>query len=159
MQRCSGEALQRDRHRGRSKPYLTLTVDPEDGESELLGKYVATLQSNVRVGSNYIDGHLAYVEDYTGFSGDPKLQEGNYLALKFEAPEDATVTIQLIGGEVVRDPVALDQDMNCVLRISDPSKQKLKTVTSMTGAEDVVRIFRLSGLECDPKPEEESAGD
>lgn len=65
------------------------------------------------------------------------------------------MTIQLIGGAVVRDPVTLDQDMNCVLRISDPSKQKLKTVTSMAGAEDVVRIFRLSGLECDPKPEED----
>ena len=110
------------------------------------------MQSNVRMGSNYINGHLAYITDYTGFSGDPELQSGNYLAVKFEATEDATVTIQLIGGAVVRDPVTLDSDMNAVLRISDPTNQKLKVVVTKNGYEDLTKIYKLGGLTCDPAP-------
>ena len=72
------------------------------------------------------------------------------MALKFEAPEGSTTTIQVIGGEIVRNPVELDSDMNAVVRISDPSKQKFKVVTSMDGAEDIVKIYHLAGLKLLP---------
>ena len=86
------------------------------------------------------------VDDYTGFSGDTALQSGHYLALKFETEENATTTIQLIGGEVVRDPVELDSDMNVVLRISDPMRQRLKVVTTMDDYQTTEKIYRLTGL-------------
>ena len=70
------------------------------------------------------------------------------MALKFEAPEGSTTTIQMIGGEVVRDPVELDSDMNAVIRVADPSRQKFKVVTSMDGAEDIVKVYHLAGLKC-----------
>lgn len=41
---------------------------------------------------------MKYVDDYTGYSGDPDLQEGNYLALHASADEGATITAELIGG-------------------------------------------------------------
>ena len=73
------------------------------------------------------------------------------MALKFEAPEGSTTTIQMIGGEVVRDPVELDSDMNAVIRVADPSRQKFKVVTSMDGAEDIVKVYHLAGLKCLPQ--------
>lgn len=103
------------------------------------------------VSSSRIAGTLNYVTDYTGFSGDPELQSGHYMALKFEAPEGSTTTIQMIGGAVVRDPVELDSDMNAVIRVTDASKQKLRVVTTMTGADDVVKEYHLTGLKCLPQ--------
>lgn len=66
--------------------------------------------------------------------------------MKFEATEGATTTIQLIGGDVVRNPVELDSDMNAVLKITDPSKQRLKIVSTLDGHSDFVKIYRLPGL-------------
>lgn len=129
---------------------IALVVEPEDDESELLGKVVSTLQSDVDVTESRISGNLEFIDDYTEFSGDPALQSGHYLALKFEATEGATVTIQLIGGEVVRDPVELDIDMNAVLRITDPSKQKLKVVATKADYTSVTKIYTLSGLRLQP---------
>ncbi len=107
---------------------------------------MSELQNDVKVGSNFINGNLAYVTDYTGFSGDISLQSGNYLALKFEATEDATVTVQLIGATVNPNPVELDSDMNMVLRITDPATQKIKVVVSKDGYEDLTRTYRMNTL-------------
>lgn len=111
---------------------------------------VSDLQSNLTVSSSRIAGTLKYVTDFTAFSGDPAEQQGNYMALKFEAPEGSTTTIQMIGLEPVNNPTTLDSDMNAVIRVRDASKQKLRVVTSMDGAEDVVRVFHLAGLKCLP---------
>ena len=70
------------------------------------------------------------------------------MALKFEIPEGATATIQMIGGQVVREPSTLDQDLNAVVRVADPVHQKLKVVVSMTDMDDLVKIYDLSGLVC-----------
>ena len=112
----------------------------------MLGKTVSDLQSDVKVGSAFINGNLAYTTGYTGFSGNSELQSGNYLALKFEATEDATVTVQLIGALVTPNPIELDSDMNMVLRITDPANQKIKVVVSKDGYEDLVKTYRLTGL-------------
>lgn len=104
------------------------------------------MQDGLTVTSNRISGNLAFIDDYTGFSGDTSLQEGHYMALKFTAPEDSIVTIQMIGGEVVRDPVALDQDMNAVLRVADQMHQKLKVVVKKDGYDDLIKEYSLTGL-------------
>lgn len=62
---------------------------------DLLGKVVGDLQKNVGVSADNIVGTLKYVEDYTGFSGDPAEQQGNYIAFKVGYDGDYTnITIQ-----------------------------------------------------------------
>lgn len=96
------------------------------------------------VNDNFISGTLKYVTGYTGFSSDPEEQEGNYLALKFAATEGATTTIFLTNGKGT-SPVELDDDMNCVVRISDKNKQKFIVRTTK---DDLVieKKFSLSSL-------------
>jgi len=72
------------------------------------------------------------------------------MALKFEAPEGSTTTIQMLGGDVVRPPVELDSDMNAVVRVTDPVKQTFKVVTTMDGADDIVKVYYLAGLKLLP---------
>lgn len=129
---------------------VSLTVEPEDGETELFGKYVEDLQEDVLVGNNSISGNLKYVTEYTGFSGDPNEQEGHYLALKFEATEGATTTVEIIGGD--HGPVELDSDMNIVCRIKN-NHQKIKVVTSLDGA-SITKVYDLSTLELLPPTNE-----
>ena len=71
-----------------------------DVHASVLGYTVSDLQSDVTVNSNEISGTLAYVTDFTGFSGDPELQKGNFLALSFDSdPAADKMTVQLMGGE------------------------------------------------------------
>lgn len=104
------------------------------------------MQDDLVVTGTSISGNLAFVENYTEFSGDVSLQEGHYMALKFTAPEDSITTIQMIGGEIVRDPVTLDEDMNAVIRVADPANQKLKVVVKKDGFDDLVVEYDLSGI-------------
>lgn len=60
---------------------------------------------------------MHYVEGYTGFSGDPEEQEGNYLALHLEDDDATSVSVKVVGSE--HDPVTLDPDGLLVLRIRD----------------------------------------
>ena len=88
---------------------------------------------------------MKYVTGYTGFSGDPDLQEGNFLAFKV-APslgEDATYTIEIINGH--SGPAQLDSDMNAVIRIESNSTQSLKLVGTLDD-KSVERIYSFAGL-------------
>ncbi len=49
---------------------------------DLLGKVVGDLQADVGVSLENILGTLSLVKEYTGFSGDPEEQTGNYIAFK-----------------------------------------------------------------------------
>ena len=106
------------------------------------------LQTDIEVTSSLVSGTLYYVDDFDEFSpGTPELCEGHYVALKFEAPEDSTVTIQVFDNDVARSaPKALDSDMNAIIRVVDPANMKLKVVVSMTDAEDLEKTYRFSGL-------------
>lgn len=128
---------------GRNVFSVSLTVDPEDDETELFGKEVGELQSGIYVHDDHITGTLKYVTDYTGFSGNPELQKGNFLALKFEATEGSTTTVEVLGGH--SGPVTLDEDMNIVLRIENKYSQKIKVVTTKSGI-SITRIFGLGTL-------------
>ena len=123
---------------------ISLAVEPEDPETDLLGKTAAELQENVLVNSDHITGTLKYVTGYTGFSGKAEEQEGNYLALKMTATEGATTTVLLTNGTVNR-PVELDSDMNIVLRITNPAIQKVVVTTTKDGYE-VSKTYSLSSL-------------
>ena len=60
---------------------VTINFDIAAG-ADLLGKVVGDLQKNVAESAKSVIGTLKYVEEYTGFSSDPKQQQGNFLAFK-----------------------------------------------------------------------------
>lgn len=115
-----------------------------DTAEDLFGKTVDELQQDVSVGKTGITGTLYYVDDYTGFSGDPELQSGNYLALHCEVPgaSDATITVTLT------NPVTLEEDGDIVLRIRDKDSQTVTVVADVDG-KTITKEFALTGLTCE----------
>lgn len=111
----------------------------------MLGKTAADLQENVAISGREITGTLKLVTDYTGFSSATDEQSGNYLALHVtQEPEDATVTVELIGGK--NGAVELDDDDGLiVLKIADTAKQSVK-VTVTNGEDTATKTYSLKGL-------------
>ena len=125
---------------------VTLTVSPTDPTTTRYGKEVDDLQSNIEIneGSRQIVGTLRYVTGYTGWSGDPDLQSGNYLALDFTAtPAEAEIYLEVIGGASEGNPI-LCNDGYCVFRITD-RKQKIK-VRTVSGDNVIERVYGLGSL-------------
>ena len=123
---------------------MSLSVKPEDGEANLFGKTVNSLQENIVIGESEITGTLKYVNGYVDFSSNTSEQSGNYLALKIEAePAEAETVVELVGG--TKGPVALDDDMNIVLLIKNKDTQSIK-VTITHNEESITKIYGLSGL-------------
>ena len=58
-------------------------------------------------------------------------------------PEDATVTVELIGGK--NGAVELDDDGLIVLKIADTAKQSVK-VTATNGEDTATKTYSLKGL-------------
>lgn len=111
----------------------------------MLGKVVADLQENISISDTAITGTLHYVEGYTGFSGDPAEQEGNYLAFHCSTyPEADSITVELVNG-VVGHPVTLDSDGLIIIRITDKDEQYIEVVATK-GGEKIKRTLYLSGL-------------
>ena len=126
---------------------LSLTVEAENGGTNVLGKLVSDLQTGVSVAANAITGTLKYVTGYTGFSSDPSLQDGNFLALKFATSKPATVTVEIVGG--TSGPVALDADMNWVGRIANKDTQTIRVIAT-AGGNTITKNYSLTGLVCNP---------
>ena len=92
-----------------------------------------------------ITGTLKYVDDYTGFSGDPSLQSGNYLVVHADVVgvPNATISVK------VTNPVELDEDRTVVLRIADKDSQTVTVVASAEGYATTTKIYSLSNLNCE----------
>lgn len=114
----------------------------DDDTVDLLGKTVSDLMTNVEISDGAATGTLKYVDDYTGFSGDPTEQVGNYLVLKAESVESATITAKLTGG--IHGPVTLDDDGILVARITD--SVTAVTFTSTVGTDSTSTTIDLTGL-------------
>lgn len=103
-----------------------------------------------------INGTLHYVTDYTDFSGDPELQEGNYLVLRVDTEdENDEITVELLGGRTGH-PVTLDSDRNIVLWIENPKTEKVRVVVNHVNEDLTVSTetttLNLSGLTLEPAP-------
>ncbi len=121
-----------------------------DVHASVLGYTVSDLQSDIAVVSNEITGTLAYVTDFTGFSGDPELQKGNFLALSFDSdPAADKMTVELMGAQVSPGEIELDSDKDCVFRITDKDAQSV-VFRAYKGGEVTRRTYKLSGLVLEP---------
>lgn len=120
-------------------------MEPENGETDVLGKTVAELQAGVKISGSTISGTLNNVDGYTGFSGNVAEQSGHYLVLRADTGNASdTITVELIGG-TVGHPVTLDSDRNIVLRIANTSTQSVKVVAT-NGKRTVTKSYSLTGL-------------
>ena len=119
-----------------------LDVEPEDPTSVILGKAVSALQEDVIVNDKFIKGTLHYVTGYTQFSNVEAEQSGNFIALKFDVSDGATTTVQLTG----QAAQTLDQNKNCVLRVTNKNTQRLKVTTTL-GDDTITKTYSLAGLE------------
>lgn len=117
-----------------------LITDVEIGVSEdLLGKVVSDLQENIEISEGKITGTLKHVTGYTGFSSDPELQEGNYLAIHNISNLEDPIVVELIGG--FSGPTTLDADGIIILRIAN-KEQKVKVTCG-----NLVNEYSLEYLE------------
>lgn len=120
-------------------------VDANVGATtDLFGKVVADLQEDIVVGSNSISGTLHYVEDYTGFSSDPALQEGNYIAIHCNVP-GLTADRYSISVSIT-NPVTLDADGIYIGYVANKDSQTITVVASASGYDSVTKTYSLSEL-------------
>lgn len=125
---------------------MGLRVDADiPASTDLLGKSVTDLESGVVVSGNKITGALKYVTGYTGFSGDPTEQEGNYLALKYYIPDltGYSIEVEVVGG--TSGPVTLDPDGLHIIRVLNKAN-KIKVTASKDGYPAFTKLFDMSGM-------------
>ena len=142
---------------------MSFTVSPEDSEATVLGKSVSALQSGISITNSGVSGKysqfngtLKYVTDYTGFSSDPELQEGNYLVMRVDTDdEDDEITVELLGGRTGH-PVTLDPDRNIVLWIENKDTEKVRVVVNHVNEDTSISTetttLSLKGLTLEPAP-------
>ena len=112
---------------------------------DLLGKVISDLQKDYGVSADNILGDLKYVEGYTGFSGDPEEQEGNYLAFKVDFTGTYTsLTVEASGKEQT-----LDNDKTMVLRIVKKAPIIVRAYNGTTCVAS--KEYRLDQLKCAAK--------
>lgn len=139
---------------------LIVSADPEkpvitpsapSGETSLLGKTANDLQSNISISDNTVSGTVNYVTDYTEFyPDDPSQQEGNFLALKFEATNSNKITCELSEAASGKGPVQLDEDGLFVARLTNNS-QTITVKAESEGGKASTTVLKLSGLTLTPK--------
>ena len=80
---------------------------------------------------------------YTEFSSVVDQQKGNYLALKFDFTDGATVTVEIVGG--TKGAVTLDDDKNWVGLIANKDSQSIKVIATK-GDQRLEKTYSLTGL-------------
>lgn len=119
---------------------MTLSADVDISvDEDLLGKVLADLQTDVEIDGGDITGTLHYLSDYTGFSGDPELQSGNYICLHFDSSVPATITAAYND-----KTVTLTDDGILIVRVAD--KDNPLTVTATYNGQTVAHTYDLTGL-------------
>ena len=121
---------------------LVLDVDIAD-DTDLLGKVVSDLQSNIKIWNDQITGHLKYVTEYTEFSGDPDEQEGHYIALH------ASVT-NVDGATVKINNQTLDSD-GIIILILNKAFPKVIVEASKEGYRTVRKQYTMNSITLEPK--------
>lgn len=113
---------------------LTLGCAPSGRDDTVIGEKVRTLQTGLTVFDNQIAGQVNYVAAVENVH-----DAGNFIALKFNIPSDATATAQLTG----EDAVSVTSG-NKAFAVT-ANTQKL-TVTVTRSGESMTKVFDLNGL-------------
>ena len=135
-------------------PLAALAMDFDIADSvDLLGKKASDLQEDMAVDvTGKVTGTSKYVTEYTGFSGDPAEQEGNYVAFHISVGElviGTNVTVKVNG-------VTMDPDGLHVMIFREGSTHPKATVTaSADGHKTITKTFDFSGVVKEPAEEEE----
>lgn len=124
---------------------MGLTVEAENGETEIFGHTVSDLQTGITVSDGAITGTLKYV-DSGALATD--WGPGNFMALKFDDFDERATSVKVgldpsQGSglvEIINDP-----DKNGVFKITNKAIQKFKVVVS-DGYNKTVQTFDLSEL-------------
>lgn len=117
-----------------------------DVHPTVFSKNVSDLQTDVTITGNQATGTLHYVTGFTGFSGDPELQEGNYLALSFDTdPAADKICVEFVGALTTLGPQELDSDKDICVRVTDKDKQYI-VATAYKGGEVTRRVIKLDQL-------------
>ena len=101
------------------------------------------LQEDIDFGEDGITGTLKYVTGYTGYSGSAELQEGNFLALHFEAAGADTITVEVVGGHF--GPQLLNPDGLVVARI-ESTEQSIRAVADFGDEGIIIKEWALDDL-------------
>lgn len=127
------------------KPFLSLSIDTDiSADTDLLGKVVGDLQSNITHQYGGVKGTLKYVTGYTGFSPDPTEQSGNYICLHATAVDGATITAKYVGGRRT-DTITLDADGLLIIHVTNKDGYIEFTATKDTVTQ--TKRIALSDLE------------
>ena len=124
----------------KDNPLAALAMDFDISDSiDLLGKVASDLQENMIVdATGKVTGTSKYVTGYTGFSGDPAEQEGNYVAFHISVGElviGTNVTVKV-------NNVTLDPDGLFVMIFRDGSKNPKAIVeASADGHKTIKKVF------------------
>jgi len=140
----------------KSEPPATsaLTVAPVTGETDLLGKKAADLQSNIDVDTSKgikVTGTSKYVTGYTGWSSVAEDQEGNYIALKLSTDSKEAIQFKSVDG-TDNGYKTLDSDGILIWRISKDKDGNVKPIEVKVGKDNFT--IDLSGVTLLPKAAE-----
>lgn len=120
-----------------------VTVEAENGNTELFGRKVSTMQTGITVANGAITGTLKYI------SSGAIAQDwgaGNFLCLKFPDADISNLTVKVgLNPSEGSGLVALDADKNGVFKITDKNRQQF-VVLQQSGTNCTVQSFDLSGL-------------
>ena len=121
------------------------TVEAEDQDTRLWDTYdVSDLQEDdVVVQDGCIYGTLKYID-----SGTLKdvWGAGYFLCLKFSDVDESATSVKVgLKPSVSSGMAELDEDMNCVFKVTDKGNQKLK-VMSTDGTRETWQTYDLNGL-------------
>ena len=129
-------------------------IQPDEYE-DCFGLFPENLQSDIVISDDHkITGTLHYVENFTGFSGLPEEQAGNYLVTTYAPePPEADVYVFKTSGTVGWKKLTKPA-LTLVSRITDKNKQKLQVYYELDGNKSETIEYDLSGLTLETKSKE-----
>ena len=121
-------------------------VTPAAASKVYWGTRVSNMQTGIDIEDGFITGTLKFIQG--GIAPGTLSGDGNFMALKFINDDADSVKVGLVPSSTGMDLVELDEDMDCVFKVSGEVggvQQILKVVTIKDGIEKT-QTFDISGL-------------
>ena len=119
-----------------------LTVEAEDGETNIFGRKVKTMQTGITVSGNAITGTLKYLS-----SGAIAQDWGPGYFIVLKVPDaDPTKSVKIgLNPSAGTGLLQIDNDKNGVFKVSDKDHQRFAVLQNENG-NTLLQQFDLSGL-------------